>query len=386
MGLSPKVTGLLTGTATLFLAACSGGLDLDFRDFGNGFDTTEAARRATADRPLPDSRGVISYPNYQVAVAKRGDTVTAVAQRLGLDPGNVARFNGLPPETSLRDGEVIILPARVAEPSPATGALGSGPIQPAGQVDVAALAGPAIDRGAGPGTAAQRGAAQTGLEPVRHRVERGETAFTIARLYNVSVRSLAEWNGLGAEFDVREGQTLLIPVAIQTAALPTAPEALPGSGSVTPIPPSAAEPLPQTAAPAARPEAPASPDLSNDRTAASDTARLLMPVSGSIIRPYAKGSNDGIGIGAPAGSDVRAAGDGTVAAITRDTDQVPILVVRHEGNLLTVYAGVDGIDVKKGDRVKRGETIARVRDANPAFVHFEVREGFESVDPLPYLN
>ena len=111
-----------------------------------------------------------------------------------------------------------------------------------------------------------------------------------------------------------------------------------------------------------------------------------MPVQGRIIRAYQKGKNEGIGISASAGTSVVAADDGTVAAITRDTDQVPILVVRHADNLLTVYAGVDQIAVKKGDSVKRGQKIAVVRAANPPFLHFEVREGFESVDPGPYLN
>ena len=32
------------------------------------------------------------------------------------------------------------------------------------------------------------------------------------------------------------------------------------------------------------------------------------------------------------------------------------------------------------------EQIAVVRAAAPPFLHFEVREGFESVDPAPYLN
>ena len=75
-----------------------------------------------------------------------------------------------------------------------------------------------------------------------------------------------------------------------------------------------------------------------------------------------------------------------MAAITRDTDQVPILVIRHAGNLLTIYANIDKISVKKGDRVDRGQTIAKVRAANPAFVHFEVRKDFDSVDPMPYLE
>ena len=90
--------------------------------------------------------------------------------------------------------------------------------------------------------------AQSGVEPVRHKVERGETAYTIARLYDVSVRSLADWNGLGSDLSVREGQYLLIPVALpdsgdnrQAAAATTQP----GAGSPTPEPPSASRPLPE---------------------------------------------------------------------------------------------------------------------------------------------
>ncbi len=111
-----------------------------------------------------------------------------------------------------------------------------------------------------------------------------------------------------------------------------------------------------------------------------------MPASGGVIRAYAKGKNEGIDIAAPAGAPVKSAEKGTVAAITRDTEQVPIVVIRHEGNLLTVYAGVDKVAVQKGDSVSRGQQIAVVRSGSPAFLHFEVRDGFESVDPMPYLN
>ena len=79
----------------------------------------------------------------------------------------------------------------------------------------------------------------TGTEPQRHVVKRGETAYSIARMYNVSVRSLADWNGLDAKMTVREGQTLLIPVATGPAPK-TAAVTAPGAGSPTPEPPSAA--------------------------------------------------------------------------------------------------------------------------------------------------
>jgi murein DD-endopeptidase MepM/ murein hydrolase activator NlpD len=36
--------------------------------------------------------------------------------------------------------------------------------------------------------------------------------------------------------------------------------------------------------------------------------------------------------------------------------------------------------------VKRGQVIATVRAGNPAFLHFEVRKGVDSVDPMPYLQ
>lgn len=377
----------LLGIGVLMLAACEPGgrFDPDLRRFGGtGLDTSAAAGAAAA-RPAADARGIISYPGYQVAVARRGDTVDSVAARIGMPAGELASYNAVAPGTALRDGEVLALPRRVAEPSPLTGApVTSRPI------DVATIASGAIDRAGAtqsPAPAATGASASTigNTEPIRHRVMRGETAYSVARLYNVNVKALADWNGLGPDLSVREGQTLLIPTATAPAReVVTAP----GAGSPTPTPPSAATPLPaEKTAPAAEPvKTPPAPDLGSQKTAASGTATLAMPVAGKIIRGYQKKKNEGIDISASAGTAVGAAGDGTVAAITKDTEQVPILVIRHDGNLLTVYANIDGIAVAKGDRVKRGQTIAKVRSSDPAFLHFEVRQGFDSVDPVPYLQ
>jgi murein DD-endopeptidase MepM/ murein hydrolase activator NlpD len=126
--------------------------------------------------------------------------------------------------------------------------------------------------------------------------------------------------------------------------------------------------------------------MAEDATAASDTARFAMPVSGSIINAYRKDVYDGIGIGASGGTAVSAADDGTVAAITVDQNGVPVIALRHEGNLLTIYAQLQDITVEVGDTVRRGQSIAAVRSASPSFLHFEVRDGFESVDPMLYLN
>lgn len=394
---------LLAGTSAVVLAACGDQpLDFDLRGIGGGFSTADAATGPLANRPKPDNRGVISYPNYQVAVASRGDTLADVANRVGLDVATLAKFNGIEADVPLRKDEIIALPSRVAEPSPATGARDTGPIQP---VDISTLAGNAIDNAPetpGVQTAAVPPAqatstAQTGKEPVRHKVERGETAYTVARLYGVPVKALAEWNGLGADFGVREGQFLLIPVPRQappkrvddTAQDSASATPLPGAGSPTPTPPSATQPLPQdeSAIPAPPVTTPSKPVANvGQTTTPTKTTNMVQPVTGTIIRAYAKGKNEGINIKAAPGTPVKAADTGTVAAITKSADGVPIIVVRHADNLLTVYANVDQVSVSKGDSVKRGQAIAKLRPGDDAYVHFEVREGFDSVDPAPFIN
>jgi murein DD-endopeptidase MepM/ murein hydrolase activator NlpD len=359
----------------LTLASCAN-FDTDFRSMGNGLDTSEAALAATASRPQPDNRGIISYPSYQVAIAEPGDTVSDVAARVGVPAAELASFNGMRDGVPLRSGETLVLPGRVAEPTAASGA-----------VDVAAVAGSAIERAGGVQTQPLDPVVQPGgLEPKQHRVEDGETAFSIARLYGVTPRALSDWNGLNADLDVRTGQILLIPVVLEpqtTAAAATAETSKPGTGSVAPAPPSAATALPVADKPEEPAPVPESPQMAEEK---SDSSQLLMPVSGRVIRDFEKDKNNGIDVAASPGTDVRAAAAGTVAAISRDTNGILAVVVRHPDDLLTVYFGVKDETVSKDDKVSRGQVLGKVRDGDPSFLHFEVRRGFEPLDPMPFLN
>ncbi|MDA8713731.1 peptidoglycan DD-metalloendopeptidase family protein [Planktomarina temperata] len=368
---------ILSLCAVTALAGCTNSFGLDVRDqFGGMLDTTNAAENAVAERPEPDARGVITFPSYQVVLARTGDRIGDVAARIGVDADRLGRFNGIPQEAILRYGEVIALPSNMT----AVAADGA-PLTPT-VVDISELS---DDPSAGPKPA----------EPKRHRVVDGETVYTISRLYSVSAEDLAKWNSLSLTTALRPGQYLLIPI---TQNRPT-PVSAPGEGSITPTPPSSTRPQPRGELPSAEAmTTPTTADATAPVTvpvpvantgpvtqASQSDARFMRPVSGTIIRSYKKGSNEGVDIGAPEGAAVSAADVGTVAAITEDTKGIAIVVIKHADGLLTVYTNVDNLLVKKGDAVTRGQEIAKVRAGTPSFLHFEVRKGLESVDPDDYI-
>ena len=393
--------------ASLLLSACANTSALDWDLRNNEGSTKSAVEQTSAARPAADPNGVISYPGYQVVVAKRGDSVSSIAGRLGIAPTQLASYNALQVNDTLRAGEVLALPVRVsANPAalPAATVTDMAPTT-SGGLDVAAIATTALDRvgtgsttgkTAGPkpaGSAKLPFATQTsGPVPVRYQVKRGETAFTIARQFNISAKALADWNGLGPDLSVREGQYLIIPTPADISRQPVAPVAdasLPGQGSPTPEPPSAKLPLPTektvTAAEAAKLPPPA-PDLSAGRTAASASV-MAMPVDGKIISNYDGKTNPGIEISATAGSAVRAAQSGTVIYSAPDASTGdPVVLLRHADGLMTAYAGLNSASVAKGDTVKRGQSIGTVKAGNPPRIRFEVRQGVTPLDPLKYLQ
>ncbi|WP_081995258.1 M23 family metallopeptidase [Paracoccus sp. PAMC 22219] len=357
----------------LALTACGsdGSFDPDLRGLIGGMDTAAAAATA-APRPEPDARGVISFSSGQVAVAQTGDTPATIAARLGLDAAALAAHNALPADAPMQAGAVLVLPTQVAAGAPAGGG-------------TAIVTDPFADSTpASPTAARATPAPAAGGNPREHVVAAGETAWAVARRYGVSVQDLASWNGLPSDMSLRTGQRLLVPQPGET------PDRLattaPGAGSPTPTPPSATQPLPDEETPAAGAPAPDTPqtDLGSTRTPASGGGQFRMPVEGSIIRVYEKGRNDGIDIAASGGAPVTAAGSGQVAAITRDSAGTPIIVVRHEGDLMSVYTNLGDVAVAKGDSVSAGQSLGQAGDAG--FVHFEIRRGFESVDPERYLN
>lgn len=341
---------LFMGASLLALSACSGGFDLGA---ASDIFRRDPIAVPSIERQTPDSRGVITYETYQVIVARGGDTISSLAERVGVSPDALARHNGLPITYRPNGGEVLALPVNVG------GAVVTSPTGWSEEIAVTAI------ENAG-GTGATVG---NPTNPVRHRVEAGDTAYSIARQYNVSVTALASWNGLGSDLAVRPGQQLIIPVPDTSVAAPrTAPP--PAT-----TPPAAQVDTPPAQAPAARVTPPAG----------NPNARLSAPVSGRVVRGYSA-SNPGFDYAATAGEDVRAAAAGTVILISTSTNSLgTFLMIRHD-DLTTVYARVTDVKVTQGQTVSAGQVIAVVAPAATPTLHFEVARGSDRIDPTPFMR
>ena len=117
------------------------------------------------------------------------------------------------------------------------------------------------------------------------------------------------------------------------------------------------------------------------------------PVNGKVTETFGQQAdgvkNEGIVIAANAGTPIRAAQAGDVAFVGNDTKNYGnIVILRHANGEWTSYAHAQSISVKQGDHVAAGSTIAYVGNSGNAKMpelHFAVRDGHVSVDPLTKL-
>ena len=124
---------------------------------------------------------------------------------------------------------------------------------------------------------------------------------------------------------------------------------------------------------------------------ASDSANpeFRWPARGRVIQSFGAGGNDGINIAVPEGTQVKAAEGGVVAYAGSELKGYGNLVlIRHPNGFVSAYANNGSINVKRGETVKRGQTIAlsgQTGNVASPQLHFELRKGQKPVDPSNYL-
>jgi len=96
----------------------------------------------------------------------------------------------------------------------------------------------------------------------------------------------------------------------------------------------------------------------------------------------------GLDFSTPVGTPVRVTGDGTVAAVQTQRGFGKVVKVDHGNGVTTIYAHLDHIEVKKGQKVTRGEVIAHSGNtgrSSAPHLHYEIRLAGRPVNPISYI-
>lgn len=283
-----------------------------------------------------------SYENRagQTAVAgayvvRRGDTVYGVAQKHGVSTRALIDWNRLRPPYLLVPGQSLQLPS-----------------------------------------------SQT------YTVQRGDSVYAISRRFKVDMTTLVRLNNIRAPYTIHTGQRLQLPAnASPTEQTASAPATSGAPASRSPAPATA-----PSAAPSSKPAAPTRV-VTVPRPPARAGNGFIWPVEGRVVSTFGSKTggrhNDGLNIAAPRGAPVRAAENGVVAYAGKEIRGFGnLLLIKHDGGLITAYAHADSLLVNRGDVVTRGQVIAKVGKTGGVEspqLHFEVRRGTKAVNPSKFL-
>ncbi|MDT8903940.1 murein hydrolase activator EnvC family protein [Anaeroselena agilis] len=136
---------------------------------------------------------------------------------------------------------------------------------------------------------------------------------------------------------------------------------------------------------------------SGGQDASGATGTLIWPATGPITSPFGwrthpifgtQRYHSGIDIGADYGEPIRAADGGVVIYADWMGGYGKAVIIDHGGSISTLYGHSSELLVGEGQRVYKGQVIARVGSTGYStgpHLHFEVRQNGSPVSPLGYL-
>jgi len=187
----------------------------------------------------------------------------------------------------------------------------------------------------------------TGVPGIYHRIESGQTLWRISQIYNINLDELVRINRIEDATNIAAGQLIFIPRGDRTY-----PEPRKFSGE-----------------------------------------DFIWPVKGRVISGYGASIdnmvNKGINIIPYSSREVVAARSGKVVFCAENFQGYgKTIILEHSGGFLTVYSMNRHIFIKPGEWVQKGARIAEAGseiDKNNNYLHFEIRKGHLSQNPLYYL-
>ncbi|MFO1184146.1 MAG: peptidoglycan DD-metalloendopeptidase family protein [Bauldia sp.] len=336
----------------------------------------------------------------QTVVLGPNETLFTLSQRYNVPVDEIIEANRFVDATRIPAGTKVVIPGHSAG-APATRVAAAGPSS-LGTIP-----------GKSDGTPLHPAVPSAAKE---HVVRPGESLEGIARQYGIKLTQLMAANNIDAAHPMKVGQRLRIPApgapVVAAATTPTATPAAVVTASASPSTPvvqpavarPSADPVPTGAV---RSGAPADGGKGGDRAVAtaaaipepvdspsSDGQQFRWPVKGRIISNFGTKPNgernDGINLSVPDGTSIKAAEAGTVIYSGNEiAGYGNLILIRHAGGWVTAYAHNSDLLVKRGDTVKRGQTISKAGATGSVTapqLHFELRRGSNPVNPLEYLG
>ncbi len=394
---------------------------------------TNSTAPARSTAPLaPQAQGWTRTGGTQVAL-RDGETLYNLSRRFGVPVKEIMKANGITNPSTVNAGQTIVIPtyvysrrAPVSAPDnnpktvSARSSRGLKSIPLPGEVPVPARAPrselavlPQKPQERQPAAQTRQQLGNTAASASGYTVKSGDTLYGIARKTGTNVTALKQANGLDSG-SIRIGQVLRLPgtsgrpPASATAAAPTTAVTkvalAPSSTGVDPIVTGTAGPAKKPAVSAKKTRqvgklssyTPPSKESGAAKATAkkADSAPMRWPAQGRVVSGYGSKSggktNDGIDIAVPSGTPVKAAENGVVIYAGDGLKEFGnTVLVRHADGLVTVYGHASKLLVSRGDKVRRGQDIARSGmsgSAETPKLHFEVRKNSAPVNPAGYLG
>ena len=331
-------------------------------------------------------------------VVAQGESVRTLSERYGVPQDAMLRVNGFSSAAQVQPGARLVVPVYRA-----TAAAAPAPVAAAKPAPVKTFAAAPAPKAEAP---KEKFRLVKGPEPVAHKtakVEKREDAAEKAALAKRAEARKAEEKKAEAK-KAEEKKIADRKAAEHKAAERKAEKARKAAEAAK----TEAKPSRQkhaaleaaTPAPEARQAEARKPAVSHENTASIPKQELKpasgdanpefrWPARGRIIQGFKSGGNDGINISVPEGTAVKAAEGGVVKYAGSELKGYGKLVlIQHPNGFVSAYAHNGELDVKRGDTVKRGQTIAKAGqtgNVSSPQVHFELRKGSTPVDPTGYL-
>lgn len=353
-------------------------------------DLIEANNLAAPYALVAGQRLLLPLP--KLYTVKAGDTLYGLSRQFLVDMSELVRLNNLQAPYTLKVGQSLRLPGQSAMPAITTAAAASLPVTPSvpvprspttqapGRKPEAPPAASSIPAERNPRPPAVEVAALPPPAATSQRAPAPAAASTTA----VPGRKAVEVESLSPPRPAQASPPAR-PATVQSAPAPTtvAPDYHPPVATSPPPPPT------QLAA-ATPPPAPPKEEVVPARAG----NRFLWPMRGPLLSGFGEKPdglrNDGINIGAPRGTAVAAADNGIVAYAGNQLKSFGNLVlIRHEGGWVTVYAHLDALGVEQGQRVTRGQgigTVGQTGNVRSPQLHFAVRKGEQVLNPIDQLE